>query len=191
MPRRLVVIPLFLALLVASAAAAQPRYRPKTGPEWRDKYLNIGAGLTGVLFHKKKGSDIIGPTDRLVGTFSMQTGIWYIMGDLRVSTDPSFDFGVGGFFRLGSVWQGWFVMSPLLFVRIGEHHIRIGNTDKYRRDPVTQFGGGLRLEYLMFHSTLGFFVEARQTFHDPLDTTMTFGVSWSPLMALELRDRWD
>jgi len=190
MPRRLIVIPLLLSLLVASSAAAQPRYRPATGPKWQEKYLNIGVGMTGVVFHKKKGSDIIGPSDRIVGTFSLQTGIWYIMGDLRVSTDPSFDFGVGGFFRVGSVGPGWFVLSPLVFFRLGEHRIRIKNTSETRRDPLDQYGGGLRLEYLMFRSTLGFFVESRQTFHDPLETTMTFGVSWSPLMALELRERW-
>ncbi|MFH1532666.1 MAG: hypothetical protein ABIK09_18220 [Pseudomonadota bacterium] len=191
MPRRLVVIPLLLALLAASAATAQPRYRPDKKPKWQDKYLSIGMGLTGVVFHRKKGSDILGPSDRLVGTFSLQTGIWYLMGDLRVSTDPSFDFGVGGFFRVGSVGPGWLVLSPLLFFRLGEHELRIKDTSKTRRDPVDQYGGGLRLEYLLFRSTLGFFVEARQTFHDPLETTTTFGVSWSPLMFLELRDRWE
>ena len=191
MPRRLVVIPLALALLVATTATAQPRYRRDTGGEWRDKYLNIGVGLTGVVFHKTRGSDIVGPTDRMAGTFSLQTGIWYLMGDLRISTDPAFDFGLGGFFRLGSVWRGWFVLSPLVFFRFGEHEILIGDTGKTRRDPLDQFGGGVRLEYLLFHSTLGFFVETRQTFHDPLETTMTLGVSWSPLMFLELRDRWD
>ncbi len=191
MSRRLVIIPLALALFAASAATAQPRYRDRSGPEWRDKYLNIGVGMTGVLFHKKKGSDILGPEDRMVGTFSLQTGIWYIMGDLRVSTDPAFDFGLGGFFKLGSVWRGFFVLSPLLFFRMGEHDVKVKGTDKTRRDPIDQYGGGLRLEYLMFRNTLGFFVEARQTFHDPLETTMTLGVSWSPLMFLELRERWD
>ena len=191
MLRCLVIAPFLLMLLASSVVIAQPRYRPSTQPEWRDKYLNIGVGLTGVVFHQKKGSDIVGPSNRMVGTFSLQTGIWYLMGDLRISTDPAFDFGVGGFFRLGSLWRGWFVLSPLVFFRFGEHKIRIKNTDQVRTDPVDQYGGGVRLDYLMYKSTLGFFVEARQTFHDPLETTMTFGVSWSPLMFLELRDRWD
>ena len=53
--------------------------------------------------------------------------------------------------------------------------------------------GGNRILLLMsvVCSTLGFFIESRQTFADPLETTMTLGVSWSPLMLLELRDRWD
>lgn len=191
MSRRLVVIPLALALFVATAAAAQPRYRDRSGPEWRDKYLNVGVGMTGVVFHKTKGSDIVGPEDRLVGTFSLQTGIWYLMGDLRISTDPAFDFGLGGFFKVGEVWRGFFVLSPLVFFRFGEHDIKIKGTDRTRRDPIDQYGGGLRLEYLLFRNTLGFFVEARQTFHDPLETTMTLGISWSPLMLLELRERWD
>ena len=193
MTRCLAVLIVLTSLLTAAVAEGQPRVRARDldrgGPKWRDKYLNIGVGLTGVVFHKTPGSAITGPEDRLVGTFSLQTGIWYIMGDLRVSTDPAFDFGLGGFFRLGSVWRGFFVLSPLVFYRFGEHRIRIKGTDEFRRDPLDQYGGGLRLEYLLFRSTLGFYVEARQTFHDPLETTMTFGVSWSPLMLLELRER--
>jgi len=191
MLRSLATLPILASLLAASPAAGQQRYWERQEPEWRDKYLNIGLGLTGVLFHQSEGSDISGPEDRVVGTFSLQSGIWYLLGDLRISTDPAFDFGAGGFFRLGSVWRGFIVASPVLFFRFGEHDIRVGDTGKYRRDPVDNYGAGLRLEYLMFRSTLGLFVETRQTFFDPLETTMTIGVSWSPLMLLELREGWD
>ena len=190
MSRHLAILSLIMATLTASPAAARHRWDDGT-PRWRDKYLSIGMGLTGVLFHPVKGSDIIGPPSRVSGTFSLQTGIWYILGDLRVSTDPAFDFGLGGFFRLGSIWRGWLVGSPLLFMRVGEHRVRIAGTNDWRRDPITAYGIGARLEYLLFRSTLGFFIEARQTFHDPLDTTITFGVSWSPLMFLDLRESWD
>ncbi|MBM4372954.1 MAG: hypothetical protein FJ098_14970 [Deltaproteobacteria bacterium] len=183
------VIPILMLLAMSLPAQARPPLRDR-GPVWQDKYLSLGAGLTGVLFHPSRGSRIRGPGDRFTGTFSLQTGIWYVMGDLRVSTDPGFDFAAGGFLRLARLGPGFLVAEPMLFARLAERRVEIPITGGTKRDPIRNGGAGLRLEYLLFRSTLSVYVEARQTFVDPLETDISLGLSWSPLMFLLERDSW-
>jgi hypothetical protein len=185
-----IIIMLGFMLPVSNAEAQSYAYRKleKKLP-WYEKYLSIGLGVEQIVVNLEDNGSILGPGSRFSPTFSIQTGIYPIMAEFRVNTDPSFDFAAGGYLPFTRLGSGWLIASPFAFYRLGQRSIISDFFEgEIISDLVDNLGLAARLEYLIFQGTLSFYVEVRQTVFNPWETSFCTGISWSPLMFLMIRD---
>jgi hypothetical protein len=180
----------FLPLLLLACLLGRPALAWEQAP-WQDKLLSVSFALDYTHGWVPEGSHLMGPYNRAVPSFGLQTILrpWAI--DFRASFDESFDLGVGWAQPLMSRWNGWVVLTALAVGRAAgrEYTSATISTGSDHRFAFTS-GPALRLEFLGYQTAWSVFLEARQMLFDPVETSLSLGVTVSPLAILQWRQRY-
>jgi len=185
-----------VALSVLPALAKEQYYYYHQGDDWaRDpprKIINLKLGLAYDMLYSTSGGSLCDSSDGLVGQFGLTTGFYPWTAEVNFYTDVGVEV-YGGFFypalRLG---PGWLAFSAGLLARTSRESTVPSWASSCAADSDTEFaetlGVGATVEYLMFTGHLGFYVEVKQTVLEPFGTSVTGGISVSPLLYLLYRD---
>jgi hypothetical protein len=176
----LLVTLVFLPLHVCAQEGRRPR-----------KIVNIKAGL-GYHGVQTEGNWHCTEPDRATGVFGLQTAIFPFTAEFSFYTNLAIEAYAGGWWPAVRVGPGWGALHGGLFWR-SSMETSAREVESLCDGPTLAgledaFGAGITLEYLLYQGYLGFFVETRQTFDYPVSTTVTAGITVSPLLWLYFRD---
>jgi len=169
-----------MTLLLPAVASAQDSAQRK--------YLNIKSVLGYSHFYPGEEDGYCSDPNRLEGSFGIQIARVPWQVDVSFLTHIGFEIQGSAWLPLWDVPRGKLMGSlGLVFISTLEHEVEYSELGCKRgslREMNQTLGVGGALEYLLFQGDLGFFVEFRQAFLNPLMTWVGIGVDVSPLLWL-------
>jgi hypothetical protein len=176
--------------LLLACLWARPALAWQQAP-WQNKLLSISTGLDYSHAWQPAGSQLLGPYDRAVPYFGLQTLLRPVAVDFRVAFDRTVDLTAGWAQPVHSTWNGWFVLTGMLVGRAAGReysapNLRTGTDHRFN----FTLGPALRAEFLGYGAAWSVFLEARQMVFEPVETSVGLGVSFSPLAILQWRERY-
>lgn len=179
-------------VLVASTGLAGEQYYYYHDREFDNrrprKLINLKAGLGYDLLYRKDGGRLCDAGDHMTGQLGISAGFFPWTAEINFYTDIAIEVYGGFFYPAFQLGAGWVAFSAGVLARTGSEAMLPSWAADCAEDTDTEFaetlGVGATLEYLMYTGHLGFYVEVKQTFMEPFGTTVTGGISVSPLLYL-------
>jgi hypothetical protein len=175
-----------LACLLAAVPPADAQPRPA-------KAINIKADVGLDYVHPLDDSTICSAGPRMLFGFGLETASFPWYAGMTFYTNVAFELAAGAFLPAVQMGRGWLVFTAAPFF--------LATRESEPADPAAGCGGtvleemyetaGLSVtaEYLLYDGYLGFFVEVKQTFFEPVATRVLAGVDVSPLLWLLWRNQ--
>lgn len=180
------------ACLIASLALASPAaaWQEESTRPRKVVNLKLGAGFVGA--NECRDATICPDSHRGAAQFGLQTGFFPWTAELSFLTTVAFDLYAGFFWPTAQIGPGWLTFHSGPFWRLEMLRKRTDAAkscqEGTRMDMGDNVGAGLTGEYLLYEGNLGFYLELRQTFLEQRHTSVTAGITVSPLLWLYFRN---
>jgi hypothetical protein len=190
---RLAALLLGLVLVfVAATGLTQERYYYYDDRESLNrrprKLINLKAGLGYDLLYKREGGRLCETGDHVTGQLGISAGMFPWTAEINFYTDIAVEVYGGFFYPAFQLGRGWLAFSAGILARTASQDMLPSWAANCAIDTDTEFaesmGIGATIEYLMYTGHLGFYLEVKQAVIEPLGTTVTAGLSVSPLLYL-------
>ena len=181
------VLALLLSLGASSTALAIDRATWIERSQNPRKVLNIKFGAALEWLHDSYNPNVISYSPRFVGQIGLQTAWKPWMLEVSFYTNVAFEVSTGLFWPFWRIGYGSLVVTAFPYFKATTEK-EAGAGGELLTEVSETFRVGAGLEYLMYTGHLGFFVEVRQSFIEPVGTMIVTGVDISPLLWMLFRD---
>jgi len=157
------------------------------------KYLNLKLGAGFETQHRSADAPYCTSANRALGQVGLQTGFFPWTAEVAFYTNVAIEFHGGFFWPARRLWWGWLTFSAGPALKMTREEFMkdkdAGCEGEIMHDMDTSVGVGATAEFLLYEGHLGFFVEARQYFLEPVATTIFAGINVSPLLWVLFRNQ--
>ncbi len=152
------------------------------------KYANIKLGLALETLYEGPNPRVVNHGQRLVGQFGLQAAVSPWMVEASMETSLGIVLAAGWFRPLFRVGYGHVVLSLYPFYKGAAERAKL-KSGAVSKEVFQTVGAGATIEYLTYNGHFGFYLETRQTVLEPVGTSVSMGITISPLLVLLFRDR--